>query len=165
MVLEYYTLSLSLSVQKPDSCFPLNYSVTLSQDEGLQPLQTNPVPGSEMVLMAEVTGLRENMVFSASLSATNNFQFSIDNPQTSNFSFGGWSHWWVWSHVSHLPHSDIRSAVSEGDVLQQWNCYCHLHLCLWLSLFWLSGVSCSGQLHYHHHQHQQVSSLLPSLTL
>ena len=77
-------------VQKPRSCFPLNYTLTLSED-GQSNVTVEPtlLTGSgEREMVAETTGLKENTVYSASLSAHNKFQFSIQNPVTVQAAFG-----------------------------------------------------------------------------
>ena len=57
--------------------------------ETIVPVEVSSVNGSEVI---EVAGLRENRRYSAVLSASNHFQFSIDNPvRSEEISFGGWS--------------------------------------------------------------------------
>ena len=96
-------------VQRPESCFPLNYTLTLSEEGGPEEVIAVQVTGSESEMVAEATGLKENSRYSATLSASNHFQFSIDDPVTTEVSFGGWSHWWVWSGLSASLYSHLRS--------------------------------------------------------
>ncbi|CAI8046162.1 hypothetical protein GBAR_LOCUS25513 [Geodia barretti] len=78
---------LRLSFQRPESCFPLNYTLTLSEEGGPEEVIAVQVTGSESAMVAEVTGLKENSHYSATLSASNHFQFSMDDPVTTEVSF------------------------------------------------------------------------------
>ena len=87
MVHHFYIL------QKPLSCFSLNYSLTSSQAElsELNIVKTALASSLMAIEVIEVAGLRENRRYSAVLSASNQFQFSIDNPvRSEEISFGGW---------------------------------------------------------------------------
>ncbi|CAI8023808.1 hypothetical protein GBAR_LOCUS13899, partial [Geodia barretti] len=78
---------LRLFFQRPESCFPLNYTLTLSEEGGPEEVIAVQVTGSESEMVAEATGLKENSRYSATLSASNHFHFSIDDPMTTEVSF------------------------------------------------------------------------------
>ena len=80
--LESFFPSLLLPVQRPESCFPLNYTLTLSEEGGPEEVVPVQVTGSESAMVAEATGLKENSHYSATLCASNHFQFSVDDPVT-----------------------------------------------------------------------------------
>ncbi|CAI8002957.1 hypothetical protein GBAR_LOCUS3513, partial [Geodia barretti] len=86
-VLNHSSLLFSSLVQRPESCFPLNYTLTLSEEGGPEEVVPVQVTGSESAMVAEVTGLKENSHYSATLSASNHFQFSVDDPVTTEVSF------------------------------------------------------------------------------
>ena len=113
--LESFFPSLLLPVQRPESCFPLNYTLTLSEEGGPEEVVPVQVTGSESEMVAEATGLKENSRYSATLSANNHFQFSIDDPVTTEVSFGGWSRWLVWSGV-------ICFSLQSPQVSRVWQC-------------------------------------------
>ena len=78
------------SPQRPLSCFPLNYSLSLSDElcgnTTMFQVLAMSVNGYEVI---EVGGLRENTRYSAVLTTSNHFQFSILSPVRSEVSFGG----------------------------------------------------------------------------
>ena len=100
-------------LQTPHSCFPLTYNVTLYDE----------LAGTEMEVLASsdgntetsvIAGVRENTRYSASLSAYNQFQFSMDNPvQANNVSFGEWVELLhgLYTEFLPLPHSHVWSPV------------------------------------------------------
>jgi hypothetical protein len=74
--------TLILTFERPVSCFPLNYSVSLREGVGETqvvgvPPQASSGSGQESL---QVPGLRENSRYSALLSASNSFQFSTESP-------------------------------------------------------------------------------------
>ena len=84
------------SPQQPLSCFPHDYSVSISKfvddeltEAEIVPVTVTSVNGSDII---EVAGLRESTRYSAVLSSSNHFQFSIDDPvRSEEISFGEWS--------------------------------------------------------------------------
>ena len=82
------------ALQSPASCFNLTYNVALF-DERANIETAVSLPGStdSDTVTLLIPGLRENTNYSATVSAHNHFQFSIDSPvQADRSSFGESSH-------------------------------------------------------------------------
>ena len=79
-------------LQTPRSCFNLTYNVTLYDEVAGTGMEVSALASSEGGRETiEVAGVRENTRYSATLSAYNHFQFSMDNPvQADPVSFGEW---------------------------------------------------------------------------
>ena len=127
------------SLQMPRSCFSLNYSISLREEgSGTERLVSAVNSSTEGPEVIEVARLKENIAYSLTVSARNHFQFSIDTPIVAEqLSIGGWSQW-VWPHARvSIPYSYVWTAVCVGIPVWEWDFEDSVHLCHWLSLYWL----------------------------
>ena len=96
-----------MSPVPPESCLLFQYHVTLF-DERASIETAESLPGStdSDTVTLYIPGLRENTNYSATVSAHNHFQFSIDSPVQADLSSFDessllvsrvWWVWWVWS--------------------------------------------------------------------
>ena len=107
-------------LQTPDSCFPLTYNVTLYDELADTEMEVSPVASSDGgTVTIVIARLRENTRYSATLSAYNHFQFSMNNPvQADPVSFGEWVELHCDLYSDSLPpHSHIWSPVRVCIVL------------------------------------------------
>ena len=102
-------------LQTPHSCFNLTYNVTLYDELADNETEVSVMASSDgSTETIVIGGVRENTRYSATLSAYNQFQFSMDNPvQADSVSFGEWvelQHG-LCNEFLPLPHSHVWSPV------------------------------------------------------